>query len=418
MRQYGRMFDTAEIHPETQPEFSGIAGGDEALSLLRAGLDRLRSEERAGWSQGARSDRVLEIAHIVERLHAELVRAVEVWDANGDYATDGSLSATAWLAHRMPSTRATAARLVSVARLTRRSERVEKDLAAGAITVNHAEQIARVIKNREDIFTTHGDSLVDAAENLGPEPFRDAATKWRACADDRVGDLDDPHDTSRNELVLSPTLGGASLRGWFNTAASVEIMNLLDSYDHPEPVRGEIPPHSRAQRRAAALYTLLFGDRRLAVKNVDVTIDATTMVGHWPTDLRDARCDVEGYGPVPCSLIRSWLTEAVLRRVMTADGEVLDLGRGTRFASTAQKRALRHRDGGCVVPDCARPARWTDAHHVVAYVGGGPTDLDGLALVCRRHHHKLDHGWTLTRSPEGTWEFNRPADPWATRGPP
>ena len=219
-------------------------------------------------------------------------------------------------------------------------------------------------------------------------------------------------------MTLSPTLGGVSIRGWFNPAMGLEIKNLLENYGSPDPVRGTEIPRTKAARTAAALYALLFGERGEAPKNIDIVIDQDTMAGHWPTELRTVRSDVDGYGPVPCSLIRSWLTEAVLRRVVMAGSEVLDLGRGTRLATATQKRALRHRDGGCVIPDCVRPPRWSDAHHVIPYANGGATNLKDLVLVCRRHHHMLDHGWTLARDPEGVWHFNSPTDPWATRGPP
>lgn len=414
MRQYDRMFDTND--PEA---FAAACSSDDAaLDLIAAGLELLRCEDRAGWSTAARSERVRDLGRLAERVHAELVRAVEVWDGNGDYVADGSLSGTAWLAHRVPMTRMVAARLVAAARVCRRSERVEKALDAGDLTVSHVEQIARVIRNREDIFATHGDVLVDAAISVAPEEFRECAQLWRAKADDEVGNRDDPSDDSRDELTLSPTLGGLSMKGWFHTEAGIEILNLIDGYDQPDPKHGARAPRSRSQRRAAALYALLLGDRTPAEKHIDIVIDEKTLRGDWPTDLRQMQTHVDGYGPVPCSLIRSWLTDAVLRRVVIADREVLDLGRPTRLATTAQKRALRHRDRGCVIPDCARPPHWTDAHHVIAYLDGGETNLDNLALVCRRHHHMLDHGWTLTPNPDTGWHFHPPTDPATTRGPP
>lgn len=408
------MFDTTDI----DPGFGDGGGADEALGMVLAGVELLGSEERAGWSSAARSGRVLEVADAAERLQAELVRAVAAWDGNGDDAADGSLNATAWLTHRIPCTRASAARLVSASRLTRRNARIEKALDTGEVTVSHVEQIARVVKGREDIFATHGDVLVDAGLELRPEEFRTVAARWRALADDELGRCDDPHDTTRNELTLSPTLGGLSIRGWFNTAMGIEIKNLVENYGHPDPVRGSGVPRTKAARNAAALYVLLFGGRGEAPKNIDIVIDEKTMAGQWPTDLGDVRCDVDGYGPVPCSLIRSWLSEAVLRRVVMAESEVLDLGRGVRLASRAQKRALRHQHGGCAVPDCARPPHWCDAHHVTPYANGGVTNLKDLVFVCRRHHHMIDHGWTLTQDPERQWHFHPPTDPATTRGPP
>jgi 5-methylcytosine-specific restriction endonuclease McrA len=49
------------------------------------------------------------------------------------------------------------------------------------------------------------------------------------------------------------------------------------------------------------------------------------------------------------------------------------------------------RDGGCVADGCDRPPRWTEAHHKVHWADGGPTSLDNLVLLCRRHH-RMAHG--------------------------
>jgi hypothetical protein len=32
------------------------------------------------------------------------------------------------------------------------------------------------------------------------------------------------------------------------------------------------------------------------------------------------------------------------------------------------------------------PPHWTDAHHLVHWVDGGPSDLGNAALLCQRHH--------------------------------
>ena len=267
---------------------------DAAFAAIGEGLAALRAESRAEWSSEARSARVLALGRAAEAITAELVRAVAVWDGAGDHAADGSLSSTAWLAHQMPTTRHAAQRLVSTARMTRKSDAVAKALAAGEITVSHVEQIARAVHQREDIFATLGESLVNAALTVPPEAFRECATKWRSNADDHVGKIDDPYDDSRDELTLSPTTGGLGIKGWFHTAAGVEILNLIDSYDHPDPVNGQTPPRSRAARRAAALYALLFDGRALAPRSIDVVVDEATLRREWTSDLTKIRCDVDG----------------------------------------------------------------------------------------------------------------------------
>lgn len=95
------------------------------------------------------------------------------------------------------------------------------------MTVSDVEQIARVVHKREDIFDTHGDSLINAARTVPPDAFRECATSWRSMADDHIGTIDDPFDRSRDELPLSPTTGGLGLTGWFHTNAGIDILNLI-----------------------------------------------------------------------------------------------------------------------------------------------------------------------------------------------
>jgi hypothetical protein len=88
---------------------------------------------------------------------------------------------------------------------------------------------------------------------------------------------------------------------------------------------------------------------------------------------------------------------------MTHDdrGNVLDVGRKTRTIPSAIRRALTARDQRCQFPGCS--ARRCDAHHIDHWVDGGPTRLDNLVLLCRRHHRVVHKGgFTLEREPDGT----------------
>jgi hypothetical protein len=91
-----------------------------------------------------------------------------------------------------------------------------------------------------------------------------------------------------------------------------------------------------------------------------------------------------------------------------ADGTVLDVGRKTRTVPASIRRALNSRDGHrCAFPGCN--ARRCDAHHVVHWMDGGPTALDNLVLLCRRHHTLLhDNGFSVERNHEGDAVFRRP----------
>jgi 5-methylcytosine-specific restriction protein A len=75
---------------------------------------------------------------------------------------------------------------------------------------------------------------------------------------------------------------------------------------------------------------------------------------------------------------------------------VLALGRSRRLATAAQLRAVIARDRGCIVPGCTLPPGRCDAHHVIWWRHGGPTDVDNLAMLCARHHTCVHAGhWRI-----------------------
>ena len=78
------------------------------------------------------------------------------------------------------------------------------------------------------------------------------------------------------------------------------------------------------------------------------------------------------------------------------DGQPLNHGRARRLFSRAQRRAIAARDGGCLF--CERPPSWTEAHHIVDWARGGPTDVADGVLLCRFHHLMVhNNGWRVIR---------------------
>ncbi len=78
------------------------------------------------------------------------------------------------------------------------------------------------------------------------------------------------------------------------------------------------------------------------------------------------------------------------------------------LADPATRRACAERDKECRFPDCHQPSGACVYHHVVHWADGGPTTLDNLVLLCRRHH-TLAHlaGRTLTPLPGGRYRIQR-----------
>jgi hypothetical protein len=94
---------------------------------------------------------------------------------------------------------------------------------------------------------------------------------------------------------------------------------------------------------------------------------------------------------------------------MDCNGAVLNLGRTRRIATRSQSAALYARDGGCSFPGCGTAPEWSERHHVIPWIDGGPTDLNNLTLVCAYHHHNFHtRGWTCRINPDGIPEWRPP----------
>ena len=77
-------------------------------------------------------------------------------------------------------------------------------------------------------------------------------------------------------------------------------------------------------------------------------------------------------------------------------GDLLYLGDKVRCFTAKQRAAIAARDGGCIIPGCTMPARWTEIHHVIPWQQHGLTNVDNGVLLCWFHHHTIDtSGWKI-----------------------
>ncbi len=104
--------------------------------------------------------------------------------------------------------------------------------------------------------------------------------------------------------------------------------------------------------------------------------------------------------------------------VLYAPGE-LNLGRTTRLANRAQRRALRALYATCGIPGCGTSFDRCKIHHIVWWRHGGRTDLENLLPLCV-HHHTLVHrdGWVITPGPGRTLTLRLPDSTVHNTGPP
>jgi hypothetical protein len=170
---------------------------------------------------------------------------------------------------------------------------------------------------------------------------------------------------------------------------------------------GEESPSSAPARRADALVALC--STRVAG---ETDSDRATVIVHASLDALvsgDRGCEIEGGGVAHPETARRLLCNARIQGVVEdGAGQPVRLGRMTREPSAWMLRQLRYRDSECTFPGCGE-RRFTQAHHIVWWERGGPTDLDNLLLVCTLHH-KLVHefGWSVRPDADGAARWCRP----------
>jgi hypothetical protein len=178
-------------------------------------------------------------------------------------------------------------------------------------------------------------------------------------------------------------------------------VGLFTTLSGPEPVDefGRPDLRTKAERDGDAVAEIFC----LAARAPDLPTKAgeratiTVTVGLEELERRAGTVLLDGYGAMSVSQLRRMCCEAkVIPAVLGTRGEVLDMGRTARHATTAQRHALAVRDRGCTGPGCNRGPKWTIPHHIVPWAEGGSTDRNNLGLACEREHRLLHHGgWDM-----------------------
>ena len=139
--------------------------------------------------------------------------------------------------------------------------------------------------------------------------------------------------------------------------------------------------------------------RRLPPAQISVLIELDALRGR--TDemgLTDAGTEL------PPEVLRQLACDAeIIPMILGGPGGSADIGRASRTVSRRLRRLLVARDRRCRWPGCSAPPSRCDAHHIIHWLNGGPTNLDNLVLLCHTHHQHLHkHGYRITLQPDGS----------------
>lgn len=148
-------------------------------------------------------------------------------------------------------------------------------------------------------------------------------------------------------------------------------------------------------------------DRMLAsiAPTVAITVPVTTLLGVDTTP-----AELDGCIPVDAATARLLAgSAAAWIRILTHPHTGALLATDTYRPTAALTRHLRSRDQHCRFPTCGHPARDCDLDHTRDHALGGPTTLENLSDLCRRHHTLKHHTpWQVEHLGHGTYAWTSP----------
>lgn len=392
----------------------GGARGSCGLDQIAIGVETMRAEDLLSLPGSRQRDELVRLHRLSNQLEAEITRRVANFDSSQAYADTLAMTTQSWLRAECNLTPNQASERVRIARKLEDLPRTAEAFASGDMSFPHAALIARVAENVGDKFDSEAENIfVTAARDLDPWRLRIVARRFRDAVDPD-GSLDDANEQyQRRHLHLSQTMDGIfHLNGMFDSEGGAILQTALDALRTP---RDSEELRSTSQIEADNLVELarrqLNGGKLPEVAGQKPHIAITAPLAALKKEPGAGGGDLEWAYPVPADTVRRYACDAAIARVLLGSkSEILDLGRETPVVSPALKRALIYRDKGCRFPHCDKPWQWTDGHHIIHWVDGGPTDLDNLVLLCRRHHRCVhEEGWQVNRDAAGDLWFT---DPW------
>ena len=322
----------------------------------------------------------------------------------------------------------------------------EEALAAGVISGDHVDAVARVLRGLDDEvraeFISHEAALLVAACRerivMFDRTCRDLAKCLTAERDRRTG-----VDTEAAEFERQRA--AAKVRGWVDKDTGMHHTHVELDPERGTRLADALRVHLRRivkqDGNSGRPYSQLEVDAFMAALESGVTHrptaggtgsgnsesglevveasaeyrvpDVTLLIDHHT--LHNGHhdhgiCETSAGIPLPVETARRFCCDAEITLAsVDANGVVRNLGRTQRTVNRAQRRELRAMHRTCVGRGCEVPFDQCQIHHVLFWRNNGRTNIENLVPVCSRHHH-LAHegGWTLTMTPERVITWTRP----------
>jgi hypothetical protein len=288
----------------------------------------------------------------VNKATHQMIRDMVELDDRGGWADAGASSMVSWCSWRIGMSRSAAYEHLRVGRALADLPRIDRAMAEGLLSYSKVRALTRVARpENEEVMLNIGRGAsaaqlericrgvrrAAAGEDGAPEPERWVSS--RPAADGNV------------EIVMRLRPEEAAM-----------VMKAIES---------SAEGGDKADGAVAMAESVLRGGSERSPAEIVVHIDADTLEGR--TELGD------GLPPESC---RRLLCDAGVVAMLESGGRIIDAGRKSRVVSSALKRALVSRDGGCRFPGCDH--RLVDAHHVEHCDRGGAGASRGALWRGRR----------------------------------
>ena len=357
----------------------------------------------------------LEMDVAVEIEAGEHARHVEQWQSTADFLTETS-----------GGYRGSGRRVLRTGQeLASSREATRQALSDGHISPQHAEVIVNAIKRLptdEELRWSAEKLLLEHAESLNASDLKVAGEHLWEVIDPEGYARDEEQKVKKNERsahldrffkVVEDGLGGVKVKGRGTVEDAAVIKKALAALAAPAAEDfADTDPDSGCSGKdtrdhGARMWDALVDTCQRALDSEQLPSDhgrkprVSVTVEHEKLRSGVGMATLDTGDRISATAVRKLACDAeIIPVVMSRDGVILDVGRASRLVTPGIWDALVVRDRSCAFPGCRRPPIGCDAHHIVAWIDGGKTSLDGLVLLCRLHHTLIHHtAWEVRLNP-------------------
>ncbi len=351
---------------------------------------------------------LIELRRGINLLELRFAEMAAAFAATDQYDIEGSISPTHWIRHQCHLGGGAAADRIAVGEQLNNMPESADAVAGGQIGFTHLALIARTATalaetgSNKQFDETH---LLEKAKEFSVGRFRIFCDHQRHANDPQGYAAEQAQGVEERSFSMTSGDGG---RVWVRGVLDAEGGAVLRTALEPLAKTTGKEDNRRLGRRFADALVELAGHsldngmlpRRATQRpHLQVTTTLETLLQRAGAPAADLEFSL----PISAASVERLACDCNVTRILLGtDSQVIDVGRSKRVISPAQRRALNVRDKGCRWPGCDRPASYTSGHHLVHWTKGGPTDLDNLTLLCRRHHWLVhEGGWQLVKTDDG-----------------